>query len=378
MMKTITDGAAAVRDDFPVVEQAIYLASPFITPSPRSAVLAAQQFAEAKGHIPYDLAEMLAKCDELRGQYASLINAKSKEIGLLYTTSEAENMVVQALHLQPGDNIVTDDLHYSGSFVIYDQLARQGIDIRVAQSVGGAAPPKIFAPLVNGRTRLLSVAWISHQNGYRHDLTALAELAHAQGAYLYADVIQGVGTLPLDVNTADLDFCAAGSYKWLLGGFGVALFYVRESLLPLIPPHGYGGFHVAEQTGRLAHKVYEDGRKFMYATPSFGAVYQLSAGIEYLLNVGVDNIAAHVLPLAHQLRDRLADMGYEVWTPPQNDSAIVAFKHGQDEERLQEKLREAKIHVTFRENGSQIRVGPALFNNQADIDQFLAVIASGL
>lgn len=364
-----------VRSDFPVVEEAIYLASPFITPSPQTAVLATQQFVAAKGHLPYDLEDMLAKCDELRGQYATLINANVQEIGLLYTTSEAENMIVAALNLQAGDNIVTNDLHYYASFVIYEQLVKKGIEIRVAQSVAGAASTEIFAPLVDEKTRLLSIAWISHQNGYRHDLAALAQLAHAHGATFYADVIQGVGTLPLDVKEVGLDFCSAGSYKWLLGGFGVALFYVREELLPMIQPHGYGLFHVAEKSGPLAHQLYEDGRKFMYATPGFGAVYQLSAGIDYLLKIGVSNIAAHVLPLAHHLRDSLAAMGYDVVTPPDNDSAVVAFKHGQDAAQLKQKLVDAHIHVTFRENDSQIRIGTALFNNRAEVDEFLAVMA---
>ncbi len=363
-----------IRSQFPVADEVLYLNSPFMTPSPQTAVTAAQNFAAAKGRIPYDLDEMLAKCDELRGQYAALINAKEGEVGLLYTTSEAENMVVDALNLQPGDNIVTDDLHYSGSMVIFDQLAQRGIDVRVAQSVDGCAPPEIFAPLLDDNTRLISVAWISHQNGYRHDLAGLADLAHAQGAYLYADVIQGVGALPLDVQTADLDFCSAGSYKWLLGGFGVALFFVREALLPLIPPHGYGFFHIAEQSDVMTHKIYEDGRKFMYATPNFGSIYQLSAGIELLQQVGVEKIAAHVVALTQKLRDGLAEMGYTVWTPADNESTVVAFEHGLPLEMVQQRLKSENVYVTFRGNGRYIRVGPALFNNQNDIDQFLSIM----
>jgi selenocysteine lyase/cysteine desulfurase len=369
------DDPLGVRSDFPVVDEAIYLASPFITPSPQTAVLAAQQFAAAKGHLPYYLDDMLAKCDELRGQYAILINAQTAEIGLLYTTSEAENMVVASLNLQPGDNIVINDLHYYASFVIYEQWIKRGIEIRIVPSVAGATPPENFASLIDKKTRLVSVAWISHQNGYRHDLATLAQLAQAQGAYLYADVIQGVGTLPLDIQAAGLDFCSAGSYKWLLGGFGVALFYVREALLPMIEPHGYGLFHVVEKSGPLTHRIFEDGRKFMYATPSFGAVYQLSAGLDYLLKIGVTHIAAHVLPLAHYLHDSLAAMGYEVVTPPDNNSAVVAFKHGRDAVELKRRLADAHIHVTFRESDSQIRAGVALFNNRAEVDHFLAVLA---
>ena len=96
------------------------------------------------------------------------------------------------------------------------------------------ATPEAFAAFVDDNTRLVSVAWVSHQNGYHHNLVALAELAHAHGAYLYADAIQGIGMLTLDVKAVDIDFLTTGTYKWLLGGYGVAPFYVREALLDSI------------------------------------------------------------------------------------------------------------------------------------------------
>lgn len=373
----ISSDPLGIRDQFPVVGQAIYLASASITPSPISVTQVGIDFVKAKGGLPYELEELLAKTDELRGRFGRLINASMAEIGLIYTTSEAENLVVRALNLQPGDNIVTDDLHYSASYVLYEQLAKQGIDIRIGRKlVDGSAPLSIFEPLMDTKTRLLSVAWISHQTGYRHDLAALAQLAHSYNSYIYADVIQGVGMLPLDIQAAGLDFCAAGSYKWMLGSFGVALFYVREALLPMFVPDRFGYFHVARKNGELDHEIFTDGRKFMYATPAFGAVYQLSAGIEYISQIGVEKIAEHVIGLAAYLRDGLTQLGVNILTPAGNQSAIVAFQHAVDPNKIKARLAAENIHVNFREGDSQIRIGSALFNTRSELDQFLGVLES--
>ena len=160
------DDPLGIRSDFPVVEQAIYLASAAITPTPNPVTQAGVDFVRAKGGVPIGLDAMFDKCDELRARFAALIQVTTPEVGIIYTTSEAENLIVRALNLQPGDNIVTDDLHYSASYVIYDQLVKRGIDVRIApRRADGSAPPAIFAPLMDSRTRLLSVAWISHQNG---------------------------------------------------------------------------------------------------------------------------------------------------------------------------------------------------------------------
>ncbi|MFK7801409.1 MAG: aminotransferase class V-fold PLP-dependent enzyme [Anaerolineae bacterium] len=366
-----------IRDQFPVVNQATYLASASICPSPVAVTQVGVDFVQAKGGLPYELDDLFSKVDELRGQFGRLINASTPEIGLIYTTSEAENLVVQALNLKPGDNIVTDDLHYSASYVLYEQLAKRGIEIRIGRKLGdGSAPVSVFEPLMDSNTRLLSVAWISHQTGYRHDLAGLSKLAHAHGSYIYADVIQGVGMLPLDVQAADLDFCAAGSYKWMLGSFGVAMFYVRESLQEMFIPDRYGYFHVKQKKAELEHQIYADGRKFMYATPAFGPVYQLSAGIDYVTKIGINTISKHVIGLAHYLRDGLDQLGFEILTPAGNQSAIVAFKHRLDAQLIKNRLSAANMHVNFREADSQIRIGSALFNNQADLDQFLGVLES--
>lgn len=366
------DDPLGVRNDFPVTRDLLYFNSPYIAASPTPVIDATTSFLRAKGTDPLTLGPMLRETRAVREKFARLVNADPGEIGLLSTTSEAENIVTAALNLQPGDNVVIDDLHFDTSVVLYNHLrAKNGIDVRVVKNVGGAVAHEAFAAVVDDKTRLVSVSWISHQNGFRHDLKALASLAHAHSAYLFVDAIQGVGTLELDAKDCDVDFFATGTYKWLLGGFGVAPFFVKEALLEEIEPDRRGWRQIKGESDNHEFEFYDDARKYGYATPAFAAVYQLSAALDYLERIGVDAIERHTVMLAQRLQRGLTEQGFNVLTPANNRSSIVAFEHGTDYASAQKQLDNANVRLSFREDNSQIRVGAALFNNVADVDRLL-------
>ena len=368
------DDPLGVRSDFPVVEQSVYLDSAYITPSPLQAVEAAQAFAEAKARDPVSLGGMLQETNLMRQRFAALVGASEMEIGVLFATSDGENIVSRALDLKQGDNVVIDDLHYDTTYLLYQQLAEQrGLEVRIVNSEAGGAPVDAFAEHVDRQTRLISVAWVSHQNGFRHDLAGLADLAHSNGAYLYADAIQGIGALDIDVRSTGIDFFTAGTYKWLLGGYGVAPFYVREELLERIGTDRFGSLNIAEELGQHRFRVYDDARKYGYATMGFGSVFQLGAAIDYLLRVGVPNIEAHTVGLAQQLNTELVGQGHDVWTPKDNRSPIVTFRHHRDIALVRSTLEEAGIRISFKAEGEELRAGIALFNNSDDIDKLLDV-----
>src|SRR5688572_28029803 len=232
------DDPLGVRPDFPILENGrTYANSAYVTPSPRAVPAAGAAFLMAKATRPITVGEMLSKANEVRGQFAKLINATPDEIGFLFATTEGENTVANTIALNPGDNVVVDDLHYDGALVVYRELEkRRGIELRIVRHRGGALTPDDFARHIDARTRLVSVSYVSSVNGLRHDVRALADMAHAHGALLHVDAIQAVGMIPVDVRADDVDFLCSGTYKWLLGGFGIAPFYIRKALLDRIPP----------------------------------------------------------------------------------------------------------------------------------------------
>jgi selenocysteine lyase/cysteine desulfurase len=332
-------------------------------------------FIEAKARRPVSLGAMLEQKETVRSQFAQLVGASPDEIGFLSATSDGENVIARALDLKPGDNVVLDELHFSTSYILYSHLAETlGIELRLAPARDGAVPTEAFEPLVDDRTRLISVAWVSHQNGFLHDVDGLAALAHAHGAYLYADAIQAAGMVPIDVRRTPIDCFACGTYKWLLGGFGIAHFFVRRSLLDRVPPDRLGFLQVERELGNHQYELFTTAKKFEYATPAFGAFYELGAGLAYLERVGVDRIHAHGVRLAHRMRRGLVDLGVSPVTPEGNQSAIVAFPNPTDEPTAASVFDQAGIQVTFRESGRRIRMGAALFNTDAEVDRLLEAV----
>lgn len=371
---TPSEDPLGVRADFPVARDRTYLNAAYITPVPNPVVAAGRAFVESKALGPIPLGDMLRKTDEVRGQFARLINAGVDEVGFLFSTSEGENIVANALDLKAGDNVVVDDLHYETEFVLYRHLQQtRGVELRVARHRDGRVEARDFEPLVNRRTRLVSVAWVSHHNGFRHDMRPLADLAHAHGALFYTDAIQAVGMFPTDVRAAGVDVLCAGTYKWLLGSFGVAPFFVRRDLLDRIRLDRFGALHVEHERSDGGFDLYRTAKRFDYSTLPFAEVYQLGAGLAYLERVGVDRIEAHTVALAHELRAGLAAQGHRLFTPEANGSSIVTYYTSGDAAAVAAAFDRASIDVTVRGAVGQVRVSPALFNTRDDIGRFLAV-----
>ena len=363
-----------VRADFPIVRDRHYLNSAYITPVPSQVVAAGRAFVESKAVRPIPLGDMLRKTDEVRAQFAQLINAGTDEIGFLFSTSEGENVVANGLDLQAGDNVVIDELHYETEFVLYGHLQEtRGVEMRVARHRSGRVDVSDFEPLVDRRTRLVSVAWVSHQNGFRHDMRPLADLAHRFGAVFYTDGIQAVGMFPIDVKAAGVDVLCCGTYKWVLGSFGVAPFFIRRELLDRIRLDRFGALHVEQELGDNRFQLYKTAKRYDYATLPFSEIYQLGAGLEYLRRVGVDRIEEHTVALARTLRDGLASQGYRLFTPEGNRSSIVTYYVSKDAAALSAAFARASIDVTVRGALGQVRVSPALFNTSEDVERFLDV-----
>jgi selenocysteine lyase/cysteine desulfurase len=367
------DDPLGVRGDFPIVNNRTFLNSAYITPIPRQVVAAGHAFLEEKANNSFQLGPLLKKCDDVRAQFARLINAASPdEVGLLFSTAEGENVVATGLGLKAGDNVVIDELHYNTEFVLYRTLEKtQGIELRIAKHRNGVVDASDIEPLVDRRTRLVSVAWVSHQNGFRHDMRPIADVAHAKGALFYADAIQAVGSFPIDVRAAGVDVLCAGSYKWLLAGWGVAPLYVRSDVADRLRLDRFGEMNGRELPDH-SYEISTNAKRFDYSSRAFGDVYTLGAGMTYLEKVGVARIEAHTINgLARRLQDGLAKQGHRLFTPMGNRSSIVTIYSTKPAADVRAAFEAVNVEVTSR--GGTIRISPALFNNNDDIDRCLEV-----
>ncbi len=360
-----------VRADFPIVSGHIFLNSAYIAPTPRAVVAASLAYVQGKSARPMQLNVLMATNEAVRAQFARMINAAPEEIGLLNSTGEGENVIANGIGLRPGDNVVVDDLHYSTEFVLYRALeASRGIELRIVKNRGGVVTARDFEPQIDKRTRIVSVAWVSHLNGFRHDMRPIADLAHAHGALFYADAIQAAGMIDIDVRAAGVDALCCGSYKWLMAEFGVAPFFVSRDVVDRIQSDRIGEFSVARAEPDYHYQLLKTARKFEGTSRAFGAVSQLQASLSYLEKVGIARIEKHTVGLAQQLYEGLVKQGHKLLTPPGNRSSIVAFVYS-NPAAARAAFQAANIEVTAR--SGQVRISPALFNNGEEIERCLEV-----
>jgi selenocysteine lyase/cysteine desulfurase len=371
-----------VRTDFPALRDYTFLNTAYTGLIPQAVTDAAREWIANRAGRTYTVGEMLAKADEVRRLYAGLFGAGEDEIAFLSSTTEGENLVVNSLDFKAGDNVVYDDLVYPSTPAIYQRLAdMHGVEIRVVKSRNGAAPIEEFSRLVNGRTRLISVAWINNNSGYRHDMKALAALAHTHGAYLYSDAVQFMGTGPVSLRAEGVDFCTSGTYKWLMAGFGIAVFYVRRELLDKIRPSNVG-WRSPSGPNRSAPRT--SAKQLEYATLPFGDLYELDASLKYLQRVGLDRIDARWHALAQRFRNGLNERKIPIATPEGTRSPIVSFYIRKRPAEAGAILEAAKVKVSVQElapadpaaapgRTARVRVALSFFNNEDDVDRMLTV-----
>ncbi len=361
-----------VRGDFPIVANHIFLNSAYIAPTPNAAVAANRAYIDGKCARPMQLGALMATNAAVRTQFARIVKATPDEVGLLNSTGEGESVIANGIGLKAGDNVVIDDLHYDTEFVLYRALeASRGIELRIVKSRGGAVTASDFEPLIDNRTRIVSVAWVSHVNGFRHDMRPIADLAHAHGALFYADAVQAVGMIDVDVRAAGVYALCCGSYKWLMAEFGVAPFFVSRDVIDRIQSDRIGEFSVAREDPGHRFELVKTAKKFEGTSRAFGAVAQLQASLTYLEKVGIARIEEHTVGLARQLHQGLVKQGHKVNTPAGNRSSIVAFDCSKPVADVRAAFQSRTIEVTVR--GGRVRVAPALFNNAQEIEMCLEV-----
>ncbi len=365
-----------IRDDFHVTRNFAYLNISLVGPMPTVVHDTATTYADKQRLDPAaSYFESREIKEQVRIKFANLFGANTNEISLLFSTSDAENIVTDSLDLKPGDNVVVDELHFATTFVLYRNLeATKGIELRIVPHVNGQARIEDFEARADARTRMISVAWVSNRNGYRHNLKSLADLAHRHGGYLFADGIQCFGTFPVNLNDLGVDFACGNSYKYLLSSWGAAPFYVREEHLDLITPDRFGHNQVAKSLPDFHFELEQTAAKYEHAGLIYGTVAQLGAALGFIGEVGLDRIEKHTVGLAQNLRNGVADLGYKMFTPPNNPSHIMSFWHGRDAGEVQRAIEEERVSITFQESGALIRASVGMYNNQDDVARLLKVL----
>ena len=369
---------ASVRADFPSVTRETYLNSAALHPVGSFTARAMQQLIDFRLHGPGEgRADFGAKDQQvLKEKYASLIGATADEIAYTSSTSDGENIVVLGLDLaKKKGNVVIDELHFTTSLYMYKELEKQGVELRIVKHRNWAIDHHDMDKAIDRNTRLVSLALVSNVNGFMHDCKAVSDLAHARGALVFADIIQAVGAVPLDVNALGIDFASAGTYKWIMGERGFGFLYVKKALQgTALPTTRYGhrqvtNFNRAELTWEPLPGA------AMYETGGIAVVLAagVSAGIDYVRGLGIDKIRSHARLLTDRLQAELPPLGYLPLTPRGTETPIVAFGL-KDGAATSKTLQAGKIVGTVVGNENRLRLSVSVFNTHEDIDRAVAVL----
>lgn len=379
----------SVRADFPGMARRVWLAAAEYHPFSVHTLRAIDRYATYRALGPGDgrqtfTAEQQAEAKRL---FAALIHAKPDEIAFVQSTTDGENMIVSGMDLpRLGGNVVIDDLHFDASKYLYASLERDArVELRVVRHRDWKIRSDDMEKAIDRNTRLVSLALVSNINGYMHDAKTISDIAHARGAYVYADVIQAAGATPIDVGAMGIDFCTASAYKWLMGDFGIGFLYVRDELQDTVVKRTrYGLRQVSANRGGLQFDLRPGAARYEGTTSlsNLSGVCALE-GLRYVTGLGVENIRAHVKPLTDRLQKQMPARGYPSITPPDTPTPIVSFLTP-DAEAVQAKLDRAfkepivsarRWEMTDASGKTTtvkgLRIGVSVYNNESDIDAFL-------
>jgi selenocysteine lyase/cysteine desulfurase len=336
--------------------------------------LQAQSEGAVLGTFPYE-----RRLPEFRERLAAFLGARGSEIALLRNTSEAANVLALGLDWQPGDEIIMPDDEFPANAIPWLALRARGVNVRFIETARERLTPEVLARTISPRTRVVTLSWVSFADGYRHDLAALAEIAHDHGAVLCVDGIQGLGAFPLDVRALGVDAFYGGGQKWMLALQGVGYLYVADSLRDRLSI-GAPGWRAMEDMWDFLNydqPYIGDATKFEGGTPNLIGVLSLASSVDFLAGFDRESVAAHVLALTDRLCDGLERIGARVLSlrGKNTSSGVVTFTvPGEDPVELGRALQKKHIVTTYRANG--IRVSPHAYNTFDEIDQIVDAVSS--
>ncbi|MFZ1285274.1 MAG: SufS family cysteine desulfurase [Propionicimonas sp.] len=298
-----------IRADFPILSRRVgkyplvYLDSANTSQKPRAVVDAiSTHYLEHNANVARAMhmlgAEATAGFESARATVARFVGAaRPEEIVFTKNASEALNLAAHTLgaRLVPGDEIVLSVLEHHSNIVPWQLLAqRTGAVLRWFDitEAGRLDLAKAEADgLINERTRIVSLAWVSNVLGTVNPVAQIAAQAHAVGAIVVVDGSQGVPQLPTRVSQLGADLLAFTSHK-LVGPTGIGVLWGRYDLLAGLPPF-LGGGEMIEVVTMESSTYAPPPYRFEAGTPPIAQAVGLGAAIEYLEGVGMEWVAAH-------------------------------------------------------------------------------------
>lgn len=299
---------AKIRRDFPVLDQAVhgkklvYLDNGATSQKPRvviDAITRYYQHDNANIHRGVHALSMRATDahDAAREEVRRFLNAaETREIIFVRGATEAVNLVAETYgraNVGAGDEVLISAMEHHSNIVPWQILcAEKGARLRVAPiNDAGELIVEEFEKLLGPRTRIVAVAHVSNALGTVNPLRKIIKLAHDREVPVLVDGAQAAPHLPIDVQALDCDFYVFSGHK-VYGPTGIGVLYGKSELLEEMPPYQGGGDMIRSVSfEKTTYNVLP--YKFEAGTPDIAGAIGLGAALDYVMNLGMDRVAAH-------------------------------------------------------------------------------------
>ncbi|UPS10322.1 cysteine desulfurase [Lactococcus lactis] len=330
-----------INKDFPVLNQIVndeplvYLDNAATTQKPLKVLAAIKDYYEndnANVHRGvHTLAERATeKYEAAREKVRQFINAKStKEVLFTRGTTTSINWVAQFAGqiLKAGDEIVISIMEHHSNIVPWQEVAKKtGAILKFVYLKDGQLDMDDLRKKITNQTKFVSIAHVSNVLGTINPVEEITKIAHEHGAYMVVDGAQSTPHMATDLQKMDVDFFAFSGHK-MMGPTGIGVLYGKEELLNQFEPVEFGG--------EMIDFVYESHStwtelpwKFEAGTPNIAGAIALGAAIDYIQELGIDQIHQHEIELIDYLMPKLQEIeGLKIYGPKDNvkRGGLIAF-----------------------------------------------------
>lgn len=329
------------RQDFPILDSGIiYLdnAASSLTPEPVLQKML-EFYHQYRANVQRGVHRLSQKASEeyelAHAKVARFINAKSdSEIVMTRNTTEGLNIISNGLNWKRGNKIVTTLIEHHSNFISWLCVKnRHHVDLEIIRprepAVKGLLDPADFEKAVDDKTKLVAIAHVSNALGVVTPVREIAEIAHEHGAYVVLDGAQSVPHIKVDVQKIGCDFLAFSGHK-MCAPTGAGALYLREELIDEVRPLCIGGGTITD-VGLDYYKLDKAPTRFEAGTPAIAETIGLGAAVDYLQEVGMENIEGYEKKLTRQMYEGFEGIPkVEVYGPePENKIGITTFNVGE-------------------------------------------------
>ena len=338
---TTTFNVNKIRNDFPILKQQVngcplvYLDNGATSQKPQSVIDAiVNYYSTTNSNVHRGVHTMSQQATDgyegARAKVRQFINASDdREIIFTRNTTEGINLVAHSYGRQnigPGDDIIVSNMEHHSNIVPWQMLCEEkGANLRVVPiDDAGELLVDEYEKKLSSRTKLVSITHVSNALGTILPAAQIARMAHAHGAPILFDGAQAVPHMPVDVQELDCDFYVFSGHK-LFGPTGIGILYGKAEYLEAMPPFLGGGEMIKSVT--FEKTIYNDlPYKFEGGTPDIAGAIGLGAAIDYVNDLGFDQITAHEDELLRYGTDALSTIeGLKIIGTAEHKAGILSF-----------------------------------------------------